>query len=256
LDSQLHRHVLGSNDVHVWIADLEHSAVQLAAFEATLSPDEQARANRFHFQRDRNRFVAARGQLRTILGAYLGLQPSQLQFSYGQYGKPVLEKAESRKRKAESRKQKTEILDALHFNLAHSGGVAPIAVTKACEIGVDVECVRQLDDAETIASQFFSINEAAQLSALPDDHRPAAFFNLWTRKEAILKALGMGLGDLLKHIEVTFLPGEPARIVRVPEGLAHVGRWTLEELNLAPNFKAALAAPTTGLHISCFHWPH
>src|SRR5437879_4078669 len=128
-------------DVHLWAAPLDLPAASLAAFASTLSPDEQARAARFHFDRDRGRFISGRGFLRAVLGRYLQTDPSQLKFAYSPRGKPTLAAPPG---------------NELHFNLAHSDGLALVAVTRVCPVGVDVERIRPLRDAEGIIERFFS----------------------------------------------------------------------------------------------------
>ena len=192
-----------------------------------LAPAERERAARFHFPRDRNRFIAGRGALRQILGRYLQTDPIKLQFTYGPHGKPALAQG------AEE--------SGLQFNLAHSGGLALLAVTRSGKIGVDLERVRALKDAEGLVTRFFCPREIAAFQGLPEDQKPAAFFNLWTRKEAWLKAIGEGIGHSLNRVEVSFLPGEPARLLTLPEGPHAAARWNLRDLAPAPGFAAALA---------------
>jgi len=231
---------LGVRDVHVWAADLCRTAEQIAAFELTLASDERDRAARFAFARDRNRFVAGRGVLRAILGTYLKTQPARLRFAYGSRGKPVLADLPGD--------------DDLHFNAAHSDDLLLIAVTRACAVGIDVERIRPLEDAEELADRFFSPSEAAQLTMLPKDRRATAFFDLWTRKEACLKATGQGITELLDQIEVSFLPQDAARVIRI-SGDSHLAQeWTLQELLPANQFKAALAAAANNLQIISWRW--
>lgn len=230
---------LAGAEVHVWAAPLELPEVRLAAIAATLSPDEQARAARFHFVRDRGRFIAGRGFLRALLGRYLQAEPSQLKFTYSPRGKPSL----------------TAPADQdLHFNLAHSDGLALLAVTRACPVGVDVERINPLRDAEGITERFFSTRESAALKALPADQKPVAFFNLWTRKEAWLKATGDGISEFLSKSEVSLLPDEPARFLSILGDAQAAAAWTLQDLSPAAGFKAALAAPAQDLRLHCWRW--
>ena len=231
---------LAGAEVHVWAAPLELPEARLAVIVAMLSPDEQVRAARFHFERDRGRFIAGRGFLRALLGRYLQTEPAQLQFSYSPRGKPSLAAPAN---------------NGLHFNLAHSDALALLAVTRACPVGVDVERINPLRDAEGITERFFSPRESAALKALPADQKPAAFFNLWTRKEAWLKATGDGISEFLSKSEVSFLPDEPARFLSILGDTQAAAAWTLEDLKPAEGFKAALAAPVQGVHLRCWQWP-
>ena len=177
---------------HVWAAGLDQPAGQISSLEQILSPDEQDRAQKFKFENSRERFIVGRSLLRTILGSYLQVNPTQLRFIYSPRGKPSLENIFGH--------------GALHFNVAHSQNLILIAVTRACPLGVDVEWANPIKDFEDIADRFFSKNETAKLKAAPADQRMAAFYSLWTRKEAYLKATGEGLSDALGEVEFTFLP--------------------------------------------------
>ena len=171
-------------DVDVWRAALDEQSSETIAFlSALLSSDETARAATFYFERDRLRFVVCRGILRVLLGHYLERTPRSVEFSYGPNGKPALA---------------GWLLPpdgkALFFNVAHSEGFALFAFTRLGEIGVDLECMRDLPDWEQVAAAAFSPHELAQLRACPAERRREEFFRAWTRQEAVLKALGTGLG--------------------------------------------------------------
>jgi 4'-phosphopantetheinyl transferase len=112
-----------------------------------------------------------------------------------------------------------------------------------------------LADAERIAERFFSQGECEGLRNLPDAKKLPAFFNLWTRKEAWLKATGDGISDCLGQVEVSFLPDEPARLIRLPGATQDVHNWTLHDLVPASGFVGALAAPANDIRLHCWHWP-
>jgi 4'-phosphopantetheinyl transferase len=192
-----------------------------------LSHDEQARANRFYLERDRRRFIVARGALRTILGRYLGVEPGQLRFRYESHGKPFL----------------SDDLGAgeLRFNLAHSNELALYAFTCGREIGIDVEYIHPVPDVEQIAARFFSVNENAALRMLPESQRLEAFFDCWTRKEAYIKALGEGLTQPLDQFQVSLIPGERAQLLSVNDVPEKVMRWSMATLSPAPGYVGALA---------------
>jgi 4'-phosphopantetheinyl transferase len=221
--------VLGATDVHVWAAHLDVCPEALAGLAAILDEAESARATRFRFERHRNRFIAARGVLRSILGTYLDYAPDELQFEYGAKGKPALTG-----RFAES---------SLSFNVAHSEDLALVAVTHIGPIGVDVEQVRPMADADQLVARFFSPRENAQFHTLTADQKAVAFFNLWTRKEAWLKATGEGIAHSLNQVEVPFLPSEPATLLALPQCSDSSLRWALRELLPAPGFVGAVALP-------------
>lgn len=170
---------LGIDEVHVWRAALDGAASHLQSLWQTLSLDERGRAERFHFRRDHDSFVVARGMLRIILGRYLNAEPDRLRFRYSHYGKPTLAGEFDE--------------EALCFNLSHSDRLALYAITRGRKIGVDLERIRPDFADEQIAEQFFASGEVAALRALPLHAQQEAFFNCWTRKEAFIKARGEGL---------------------------------------------------------------
>jgi 4'-phosphopantetheinyl transferase len=203
------------------------------------------RADRFRFELHRNRFVAGRGLLRLILGKYRELPPGSLRFSYGPNGKPELTPGEGAQCAG----------SPLHFNLAHSEGVGVLAVTQSGPVGVDVEQVRSLPEFKELVDQFFSAREAAEFTRLEREQQPAAFFNLWTRKEALLKATGEGIGRLLNQVEVSFLPGQPARVLSLPAEPWAGHEWSLVDLPISPVYVGALAVPFGNANISQFQIP-
>jgi 4'-phosphopantetheinyl transferase len=223
--------------VDVWCAALELPEAELARLEATLAPEERARAARFVFERDRSRFVAARGLLRQILAAYLGAPPEALRFCYSARGKPFLEQAEA----------------GLEFNLAHSGGLALYAVAGNRPVGVDLERIRAEIDVEGIAARFFSPKEAAALRAMPQAERLPAFFRCWTRKEALLKAWGEGLPFGLDRFSVSLDP-QQAAMVETPLEAREAAEWRLWPLEPAPGYVGALAVRGSRFRVRCLRW--
>ncbi len=230
---------LSSSEVHVWLAPLDQLHVSQLA--QTLSEEELARAGRFHFRRDRERFIACRSLLRTILSRYLCVEPHQLRICYGTYGKPYLEE--------EVEKNK------LQFNLSHSHGLALYAFTRGRNIGVDLEYIRRMPDFSQIAARFFSQNEYAALNALPESQRQEAFFYCWTRKEAYIKAIGNGLMHPLNSFDVSLAPGEPACLLNVEGDPEEASRWSLKSLNPVPGYVAALAVVGHDWRLQWKQWP-
>ena len=226
---------LEPGELHVWAVPLEAAPERLAALAARLSPEELARAARFKFEVHRNRYIAGRGALREILGIHLATPPAALGFTYTTQGKPALAGD-----------------PALHFNLAHSDGLALAAVTRAGPVGVDVERIRPVKDAADLVARFFSPRENEMFQQLPPAERPAAFFNLWTRKEALLKATGEGIAGGLNRVEVSFLPGEPARLLALAGDGAAVAEWSLAALSPAPGFVGAVAVRSREVSLRCF----
>jgi 4'-phosphopantetheinyl transferase len=229
--------ILPDDAVHVWCASLRVSPNRLTALEATLDGDERVRADQFHSREHRDRFVAGRGELRAILGAYTGAPPEALRFGYGRQGKPAIRAAMNRA--------------DLRFNLAHAGDLALYAVTRARELGVDLERIAPREN-EALAERFFSPGEVAALRALPEASRLEAFYSCWTRKEAYLKATGDGLSTPLDQFEVAFGPARPPALLRVADAPLEPGRWSLAALDVAPGYAAALCVEGRGWSLTCW----
>jgi 4'-phosphopantetheinyl transferase len=218
---------LAGDEIHVWATTLNAPLHILEEFSATLSPEEKERANKFKFEKHRNQFIAGRGALRAILGQYLSAGPAGLRFDYSTNGKPTLAKEFAG--------------TGIHFNLAHSEEMALVAITRLGAVGVDVEGVRPVKNVDELVARFFSPRENSLFQKMPDDEKPVAFFNLWTRKEAMLKATGEGITRSLSLVEVSFLPGEPARVMAIAGDEAAGERWMLRELAPASGFTGAVA---------------
>ena len=218
---------LAGDEIHVWATTLAVAPDILETYAATLSPDEMARANKFKFAKHRNRFIAGRGALRAILGQYLSVGPAGLRFAYSANGKPDFAEDFAG--------------SGIHFNLAHTADLAMIAITRIGEIGVDVEGVRPVKNVDELVGRFFSPRESELFQKVPDEQKPVAFFNLWTRKEALLKATGEGITRSLSLVEVSFLPGEPARLLAISGDAVKAAQWRLRELSPAAGFTGAIA---------------
>jgi len=229
---------LSPTTVHLWRARLNLPPAEWRALEATLSADERERAARLRRPDDRRRFIAGRGTLRRILACYLRCAPQAVRFAYGPQGKPSLAGGEG----------------DLRFNLSHSHDLALYVFARGRSVGVDVERVRRLPDAERMAARFFSAREQADFAALPDAQKAEGFFHCWTRKEAYLKALGEGITRPLDAFDVTLRPGDPPRLRRVSWNPAEADRWALVSLSPAPGYVAALAVEESQerLSVVCF----
>src|SRR5438046_3004225 len=217
--------VLIDSEIHVWRVDLDNDwPVNL---DQALAETDRTQAARFRFAVDRERFLAARASLRTILGRYLEFAPDALQFDLGAHGKPSLAKAQNS-------------FD-LNFNLTHSHELALIAITMGRAIGVDVEFMRADFAGDEIAERFFSQAEITQLKSVTPESRLAAFFNCWTRKEAYIKARGEGLSFPLDQFDVSLVPDSRAALLGNRLDSAETSRWILKEISPRPNYAAAIA---------------
>ncbi len=229
-DVRLERH-----RVDVWRVFLDVRSEPLQQMESTLSADELQRASRFHFEKDRYRYLLAHASLRDILARYLQCEPRVLIFSANEYGKPFLPNLE------------------IDFNLSHSSDYALIAVVRGRRVGIDVEQIRADIEIESLARQNFSPREVSDLMALPPEQRPIGFFNCWTRKEAYIKAQGMGLSLPLDSFDVSLSSNEPALAATRPDA-SEAARWSLHSFAIEPNYIAALAVEGDGLEIRFWDW--
>jgi 4'-phosphopantetheinyl transferase len=224
----------GQADIWRLSLDLEPDAVK--GFESTLSADETERAAKFKFPADRNRYVVAHGFLRKALSRYLGGEPSHFDFSVNSHGKPALKGHE------------------LEFNLTHSADFALVALTKSHKIGVDVERIRSGISAHVIARQYFSKVEVAELEKIPLELRERAFFVGWTRKEAYIKAQGMGLSLGLDSFDVSITPDQPAILRDTRPNPEEAARWTLLSFPVDPRYEAALAVDGKDIEFRFWDW--
>lgn len=232
--------LLTDDEVHVWRAALDQPRARVRSLREVLAPEEQERAQRFYFEKDRDHFTVAHGVLRTILGLYLNLNPHQLHFRYSSHGKPYLREESNR--------------NDLRFNLSHSDGLALFAMTCGCELGVDVERIRPDVAEDTIAERFFSAREVAMLRALPVQLQAEAFFNCWSRKEAYIKARGEGLSLPLDKFDVSLAPGEPATLLGTRIDSHELSRWSLVELAPGTGYAAALVVERRDSRFKYWQW--
>ena len=228
--------------VHVWTAQFEPFRRRLEAFSEILAPDERQRAARFQFDRDRDRFIVGRALLRTILAGYLGTDPAQLVFDYGPHGKPALGPGQNP--------------DQVRFNLSHSGGLFVYAMARAREVGLDIELIRPVENQEAIARRYFTPAEAAALNAHfpPDSQR--LFFTTWTRREALAKGLGLGLGLAApgRQIQTLRLSAKLPDIVEVDDPAGARRPWELRDVPVGPEYAAALAGEGAGWELLSREW--
>ena len=228
---------LDTPDVDVWRLSLDIGPTALQGLWPILSPDEQARAARFRFSTGRQRFTAARGLLRIILGLYLDEEPGKLKFCYATHGKPYLTGSE------------------LRFNLSHAQAFGLIAVATGREVGIDLEHTCSRIDHESIAEQFFSPAEVARLRTVPRSMRHDAFLACWTRKEAYVKAKGGGLSIPLDQFEVSLAQDEPARLLNVGWDEREADRWQIVDLAPGRGYVGALCVEGMALRLRRWQWP-
>ncbi len=218
--------VLSHDEIHVWRASLDQPLSQVEQLMQTLSADERAWAERYYFAHDKQHFVVARSLLRSILGRYIDIEPSRLQFCAGPYGKPALVETSSRY--------------VPRFNLSHSHGLALYVFTRDQEVGVDLEYVRPVAEEKQIAERYFAVQERNILRNLPPDELYKQFFTYWTRMEAYLKACGDGLTRVEEY--------RAANPSSIPSN------WSIESLIPAPGYIGALAMQERDIRIVYYRW--
>lgn len=215
-----------AGEVHLWRASLEVSPPVAEHLRNTLSADEEERARRLRRPGDAGRYECARGWLRLLIGGYVGSSPASIAFGTGEHGKPRLS---------------DESLSWLRFNASHSGDVAVYAVATEREVGVDVERIRDDLDVIGVARRFLTARQHRELSGLGAEARITAFFAMWTRNEAYLKATGTGLAGADREINLDLLPG-----------------WSLATFDAAGGYAASVAVegdsvaiPEQAAELSC-----
>jgi 4'-phosphopantetheinyl transferase len=232
---------LRREDVHVWFAPLGQSAAKWRHLERTLSDEERRRASQFVFERDRRRYIAARGLLRTLLASYLQVQASEVRFQYGEHGKPALA---------------DEACGVpLTFSVAHSGDLALYAIANRFAVGVDVERIRPVEDADRLAREIMSDREYAGYRALTASARPRAFLTCWTRKEACLKATGVGLTADPSGVEVFCRGQERTEFRTVCLSSGHRRCLELRDFAPTPDYTGTVAAEGQGHDVFYGWWP-
>ncbi len=231
---------LANDEIHIWCTSLDQPTSLAESLICTLSADERAKAQRFYSEKDRKRFIIRRGILRMILGYYSGVEASELWFFYGKNGKPRL--------------TDTFRNGTILFSMSSSEGLALYGFTRNREIGVDVECVRDIPDIDQIAELIFSAKEALAYHALPDHLKREAFFSCWTRKEAFLKATGDGLSRRLDEFELRVDPGKPASLPGIDGDQKSACQWSIHDLKPASGFTAAIAAQGRSWGLRCSQW--
>ncbi len=228
--------VLSDTDIHVWCMEIDLQEEQIQQLKETLSTEEQKRAERFYFEIHRKRFIASHGFLRALLGRYLGMRPWQLQFSHGHWGKPALAPPCTG--------------ETLCFNMSHSDRLALYAVTRKRSVGIDLEYIRALPDAEQLAKNFFSPCEYTAFCSLPSDRKKEAFFRAWTFKEAYLKATGEGLSGLkqieAQQIKILLSPGESSTFLNIQSRSQVIDNWTVYKLIPSIGYAATLVVEGGG----------
>ena len=228
-----------SRRLDVWRVGLDEPAK--AGDEAgILSLDESARARRFHFENDRIRFIRCRSALRGVLARYLAIPAAEIRFEYPAGGKPQVANEQNSR--------------ALQFNVSHSAIVALIAVGSERRLGVDIEKIRSDVDTSALAERFFSARERSGIRVLPDHLRVPGFYACWTRKEAFLKATGLGLSFPLADFSVTTHPDLDPELEEIRGNSDARNQWILADLRGMDGYRATVASEATYSQLETYTW--
>lgn len=224
---------LSDRDVHIWEVDLNGSFPTDMIHH--LSIEEQERAFKFRFEKDRKRWTVSRVAMRKILSRYLAISAHEIKFDYTSFGKPYFTGSK------------------IIFNLTHSGDKALLAVSLISDVGIDIEMKKDIDFKRLIP-RFFSEAEATAVMQSNDLQMSSSFYRVWTRKEAFIKAVGGGLSMPLKEFTVSTQMNNPVWIERIDWAPQQTADWTLITLNRYPNYEAALAVRSIDIHCQYFHF--
>ncbi len=223
-----------SHQVHIWLMPVRNSE----PFLKFLTEAEIQRANKFRVQTARDQFVVARAALRVLLNRYFQLESPTIQFKINQYGKPFLEHPN------------------IFFNVSHSYDWVLIGLSQEMDLGVDIEKMRSDIDLPKLAERFFSKKEVSFFNQLPEAQKAIGFFNAWTRKEAYIKARGMGLAIPLSGFSVELRPEHPATIIETSHDPAAVRKWSLKDLPAPEGYRAAVVAQAVDFNLKLWSGNH
>ena len=227
--------------VIVWKINLNHLSPDISLYTGVLNEFEIEKSRRFYFHKDRQRYIQSHAILRMILGKELGVLPGAVQFTTNPYGKPYINSDGQQ--------------PGLFFNISHSQTGLLIALCRGIECGVDIEYQRDDFPSDEIAERFFSKKEFEVFKALPESQKIEAFFNCWTRKEAFIKAKGMGLSIPLDSFDVSLVPGDKARLIDSRLEPDDVKKWSLDHVDTWFRYSAAICAKCSTMNIVYGEWP-
>jgi 4'-phosphopantetheinyl transferase len=230
---------ISSHQIDLWFAYNEKiKAPQLLSqYLDMLNESERIQQKRFHFEKHRHQYLITRALVRSVLSHYDdSLKPKQWEFSKNNYGKPSI--------------SNTALKNPIQFNLSHTDQLIVMAVTQSKEIGVDVEYLPRLGKPLEIANSFFSPSEVTQLLALPEEQQRNRFFDLWTLKEAYIKACGMGLSIPLDHFSFSFSQQGKIQIEFIPERNDQPELWQFWQIKPSDTHKVSMALKTDKMNSS------
>ena len=234
------------NEIHIWTADLDQLKINFEHHKYMLPDHEREKAKRFRFEILRARYIKSHYLLRFLLGHYLGTNFYHQEFDYNEYGKPSLKKDNENK--------------LIYFNLSNSGNICVFVFTNNDDLGVDVENICDMTNMDNIVEHFFSPSENIKFCSLPEQNRKKTFFKYWTRKEALLKAMGVGLSYPLDKFDVLSDAENPSRVsIKTNYQNLKKTEWTIQDINVFDGFASAVALkdknPDCVTRLRYFSWP-
>ncbi len=227
---------IASGQIQVWRAQLHLMIPQLDTFIPHLSQEERDRGNRLVKTEHRCRFLISHAILRLILSRYLGQPPNDIQLQKGPHGKPYLED------------------QPLQFNMTHSNDIALYAITACADIGIDVEYVKRKHRMDALVKRFFSKREYQEYQSFPEGERHLAFYRAWTRKEAYLKATGLGLSYPLDHFDVSLAPEGTQCLLHVEDSAEMPQHWTLFSFEPCVDYLSSIAIKAPVEKLITYGW--
>lgn len=213
--------LLPDDSVHVWWAACDRPESEIQHLEQTLSSEEIRRAGRYYFKPDRIRFVVGRGLLRYFLSRYLDAEPAQICFKYGRYGKPEATRIPG--------------CETIRFSLSYARDMVLFAFGRHQALGIDIETLCPVPEAGAIADGFFTSNECSKFFQVPEAQRETVFFRIWTRKEALIKAMG-GTLAMLEYFDVPAGPLPSFSPLAVKGG----NQWYVIDIRIGKQYQCAL----------------
>ncbi len=221
MNSDPDNYALQPGEIHVWTVSLASTVRDLGDLPAVLSVAEHDRASRFAFEKDQARFISCRASLRLLLSRYLAREPGEIAFRYEPYGKPAITGG-----------------GGWQFNVSHSRDIAAIAIARFNPVGIDIELIDPQFPRDEVAGETMTVDEISDLAALPPVAQPGWFFQLWTIKEALLKAAGAGFSLEPRDIRIRLDEELQPTIISAPTDFVNA---TLHQFSLRPHFASALA---------------
>ncbi|MDZ7806122.1 MAG: 4'-phosphopantetheinyl transferase superfamily protein [Gracilimonas sp.] len=234
MDIILKKHIpLTKRDIHIWKFEIDAAVEDLSVYQTLLNKYEEGRASKFKFSEDRERFLWGRILLKRLLGAYLDENTEAIILNSTSGGKPFLEKKEHQH---------------IQFNVSHSGNIIILGFSRS-PIGVDVEMISRQVDIDRVSRNYFSMDERKAIDRVSEESKEIIFFDIWTKKEAVIKGIGKGLGIPLKSFNVL---DDEGHVKWKPESKASTSDWYVHYVDVKPAYKAAFATSIEDFELSYF----